>query len=300
MPGRRGFTLIELLVVIAIIAILIGLLLPAVQKVREAAARASSQNNVKQIGLALHSYNDVAGGFPRNGDWGYYATPATANQAPWTYRLLPYIEQDAMYQNFSVTVPVKTYRDPSRGGTGVALDGTSGSGVGVQKALGACTDYAGNWNVIVDGNAAVGTYGVGRLPDGTSNTLALGGKSLQPSQIETRYGGNWDETIAWGAAGGNCRGAFWDGLSDGTATYSTGGTVPAGLPKDGYNNDQARKLQKDAPGVDPSNAWGGPYPGGVIFAFCDGSVRTVSYTASKVVMGQLLLPADGLPITGDY
>src|SRR6476469_3004207 len=98
---RVGFTLIELLVVIAIIAILIGLLLPAVQKVREAAARSTCQNQLKQIGLAIANYEGANSSFPV----GIVRTVGTGNANSdgsayfWSYFLLPYIEQDALYQS---------------------------------------------------------------------------------------------------------------------------------------------------------------------------------------------------------
>jgi prepilin-type N-terminal cleavage/methylation domain-containing protein len=105
-PRRAGFTLIELLVVIAIIAILIGLLLPAVQKVREAAARIKCANHLKQIGLACHNFEATNGKFPPNGVYPVRATKSDSYSVQ--ARILPYLEQDNLYKLVDLNAPANT------------------------------------------------------------------------------------------------------------------------------------------------------------------------------------------------
>jgi prepilin-type N-terminal cleavage/methylation domain-containing protein len=208
---RAAFTLIELLVVIAIIAVLIGLLLPAVQKVREAAARVQSTNNLKQLCLAMHNYHDTFKELPHNGTWNYscwvWGPPynnvpprsAISPGCPWPYKILPYIEQGNLYDNFTFTIPVKTFMDPLRGGSGLATDKYDPADWHTIYRAGPVTDYAANSILIGSGMNTVpsgSTYDVppgwtgppsrwnsfhrqlGNITDGTSNTVLLGIKAM--------------------------------------------------------------------------------------------------------------------------
>jgi len=290
-----GFTLIELLVVIAIIAVLIGLLLPAVQKVRQAAARAQSQNNLKQMSLALHSLNDannvlpaMVGYYPQttNAGNGVANTPGNTRGTV-QYFLLPYIEQEATYKTMATVhndswycgYGIKAYispADPTQAANGM-LDSSSPR---------YATSYVPNEWVFGSGTA-LGSTSIGqsvpkasiqRIQDGTSNTIVWSERYAQcgPTTSCASY--------YWGETGGACNrlgGAGGQGSTPGFYSLSPAQSNPSAA------NCNPCLLQA-------------PSAGGILVGLGDGSVRSVSTGVSAATWGNAIQPNDGNPLGSDW
>ena len=286
--SKRGFTLVELLVVIAIIGILIGMLLPAVQAVREAARRVTCNNNLHQMSVAVHNYESSLGFFPDGGQnwWANRTKQASKPRlAPdqtwgWLYQILPYIEQGNLYYEANNAVvrrtPIPFYFCPTRRPLTV---------INNSRAL---NDYAGNGGLVL-GGGGLGNWGDGRngavisrggvgpkvgfnlVSDGGSNTILAGEKALHPDHYfiytcadNEGFTSGWDwDIIRWGDQ----------------------------LPV----SDHCKPLGPPAP-VPPQSCdrrFGSAHGVGVNFAFVDGSVHFITNDVDLTVFQNACQRDDG-------
>jgi prepilin-type N-terminal cleavage/methylation domain-containing protein/prepilin-type processing-associated H-X9-DG protein len=272
---RWAFTLIELLVVIAIIAVLIGLLLPAVQKVRVAAARMKCQNNLKQLALGLHNYHDARGQFPVG--WTNTPSGVTPNTSwSWAVSILPFVEQGNLYNALSpqsrtlqdayadtavgrpaLLTPVSIFVCPSDvNPAGVTNDnrkfigafGVASPGVGLS-----ISNYVGNYGCNGQGIFNTKPVAIVDITDGSTNTFLVGERRSNAGNFAALWAG--DDNTQGGVVNNNALLGY--------TSYRM---------QDGYTGT----LVSGSLYVDATVCYSSNHIGGANFAMCDGSVRLVS------------------------
>lgn len=290
---RRGFTLVELLVVIAIIGILVGLLLPAVQAAREAARRMQCQNNLKQLGLAMHMHHDSYKFFP------YLRSGGGQNRHTWAVQLLPFMEQGNLFQTYKSPITgvsqtdgfnnhtathatmvaarqsqITTFFCPSRRGTPSLSPITTGSTVtGMPSDYTACT---GNTSTaptngaftLVNSNHMKAVVNMKDITDGTSNTILLGEKHIQMGKIN-------------------------DPIQDGMA-------LSGSEQQTYYRRTGASWPLANSNLVAANSQFGSWHTGICQFVFSDGSVRGISVSIPGTILGYFGCRNDDQVISNDY
>ena len=278
-PGRRGVTLIELLVVVAVIGVLVGLLLPAVQNIRGAAAKLACQNNLKQIALASHNFESANGSLPPAG------RPVRSKpqvDISWAVILLPYLEHESLYQQTLAAYQVTSegYKNPPHLGIDrvltlyvCPLDGRLGSSLtdelGYTAAYGSYEGVAGGTKFFDGAMRDPRGVSVTEVTDGMSSTLLFG----ERPPLGKYLSGNWYTTaVSLEAFTMTGNAGMWAEL---TASPSNG--LPQCAHPFYYGPGRIENP------CDQFHFWS-LHPGGASFALCDGSVRFITYPAEPLMV----------------